>query len=151
MRVLALGLVLLSFCAHAELYRWVDRQSGSVRYSNTPPPWYGDPAKARANPPVEVIRYNAPGIEAKPTPKEESARITAATIASIEARWQELNKFFASLPASTDFARPPEGLRTQIEAYQTLSRDLDRLDPRGAERRRAQRPPGFDLARERLQ
>jgi hypothetical protein len=151
MRRLALALVLLSFCAHAELYRWVDRESGSVRYSNTPPPWYGDPAKERVNPPVEVLRYDAPGTAAKPTPKEESARITAATIASMEARWRELTKFFASLPPSTDFARPAEGLRSQIEAYQTLSRELDRLDPGGAERRRAQRPPGFDAARERLQ
>jgi hypothetical protein len=151
MKLLVFALALWSFCAHADLYRWVDRQTGSVKYSSTPPPWYGDPEKERASPPVEVIRYNAPGTAAKPTPQQESAKITAATIASMEARWRELTKFFASLPASTDFARPGEGLRPQIEAYQTLSRELDRLDPGGAERRRAQRPPAFDAARERLQ
>jgi len=147
MRLFALALVLTSFCAHADLYRWVDRQTGSVKYSSSPPPWYGDRAKERSSPPVEVIRYNAPAPAAKPTPKEENASI----IASMQARWRELNKFFGSLPPSTDFARPGEGLRPQIEAYQTLSRELDRLDPAGAERRRAQRPPGFDAARERLQ
>lgn len=66
MQFLALALVLLSFSVHAELYRWIDRPSGSVKYSSTPPPWYGDAAKERAN----------------------SARITAATIASMEARWR---------------------------------------------------------------
>ncbi len=151
MRLVVLTLVLWSSCTHADLYRWVDRHSGSVRYSTSPPPWYGDPEKARTSPPVEAIRYQAPGTPAKPTPQEESAKITAATIASMEARWRELTKFFASLPASTDFARPGEGLIPQIEAYQTLSRELDRLDPAGAERRRAQRPPAFDAARERVQ
>jgi hypothetical protein len=147
MRFLALALVLLSFSVHAELYRWIDRPSGSVKYSSTPPPWYGDAAKERANPPVEVIRFDAPGTAAKPTPKEQSARITAATIASMEARWQELNKFFAELPPSTDYARAGEGIQPQIAAYQTLSRELDRLDPAGAKRRRAQRPPALDLLR----
>ena len=36
MRFLALALVLLSFSVHAELYRWIDRPSGSVKYSSTP-------------------------------------------------------------------------------------------------------------------
>ena len=30
MRFLALALVLLSFSVHAELYRWIDRASGSI-------------------------------------------------------------------------------------------------------------------------
>ena len=135
MTLVVLTLVFWRVCSHRDLYRWVDRQTGSVRYSTSPPPWYGDPEKERTSPPVEVIRDNAPGAAAKPTPK---------------ARWRELNRFFNSLPPGTDFARPAEGLRSQIEAYQTLSRELDRLDPAGAERRRAQRPPGFDIARERL-
>jgi hypothetical protein len=146
MRALVFALAFWSVCVHADLYRWVDRQTGSVKYSNTPPPWYGDPEKERRSPPVEVIRYNTPGAAAKPTPRQESAKVTAATITSMEARWQELNKFFAALPPSTD-ARAVEGLKPQIEAYQTLSRDLDRLDPAGAERRRAQRPPGLPLLR----
>ena len=147
MRALVLALLLYSLCAHADLYRWVDRQSGSVKYSSTPPPWYGDPEKERRSPPVEVIRYNAPGAAAKPTPQEESAKTNAATIATMEARWLELTKFFASLPPSTDYARAGEGIRPQIQAYETLSRDLDRLDPAGAERRRAQRPPALNLLR----
>lgn len=61
-----------------------------------------------------------------------SARITAATIASMEARWLLLSG---------------EGIQPQIAAYQTLSRELDVLDPAGAKRRRAQRPPALDLLR----
>jgi hypothetical protein len=72
MRFLALALALLSFSVHAELYRWIDRASGSVKYSSNPPP-------------------------------------------------------------STDYARAGEGIQPQIAAYQTLSRELDRLDPAGAD------------------
>ena len=70
-----------------------------------------------------------PSFTAGSIANEQSARITAATIASMEARWQELNKFFAELPPSTDYARAGEGIQPQIAAYQTLSRELDRLDP----------------------
>ena len=41
--------------AGADLYRWVDRDSGSIKYSSYPPPWYGDEAKQRRAPKVEVI------------------------------------------------------------------------------------------------
>ena len=41
--------------AAADLYRWVDPETGSVKFSSYPPPWYGDAAKARRAPKVEVI------------------------------------------------------------------------------------------------
>ena len=41
--------------AAADLYRWVDPESGSVKFSSYPPPWYGDEAKQRHAPKVEVI------------------------------------------------------------------------------------------------
>lgn len=41
--------------AAADLYRWVDPDTGSVKFSSYPPPWYGDPAMERRAPKVEVI------------------------------------------------------------------------------------------------
>ena len=71
--------------AAADLYRWVDPESGSVKFSSYPPPWYGDPAMERRAPKVEVIpeRSRAPSsgpkpeIEAKPKPvaKPEPAAV----------------------------------------------------------------------------
>ena len=63
---------LAAFPADADLYRWIDRQSGSVKFSSTPPPWYGDPEKQRNAPAVEVIPYRAPA--APPKPAAEVAR-----------------------------------------------------------------------------
>jgi len=62
--------------AAADLYRWVDPETGSIKFSNAPPRWYGDPALERGAPKVEVIpeRSSAPSsgprpeIEAKPKP-----------------------------------------------------------------------------------
>jgi hypothetical protein len=59
--------------AAADLYRWVDPDTGSIKFSNYPPPWFGDPAKERRAPKVEVIpeRSSAPSSGPKP---EEVAR-----------------------------------------------------------------------------
>jgi hypothetical protein len=67
MRVLAFGLALCASFAHADLYRWVDRETGNVKFSNSPPPWFGDAEKQRTSPPVEVIRFGGPAA-AKPAP-----------------------------------------------------------------------------------
>ena len=65
--------------AAADLYRWVDPESGSVKFSNTPPPWYGDAAKERRAPKVELIpsRRNdtaTPATGDKPDPQGAAAR-----------------------------------------------------------------------------
>ena len=138
MKALVLLSALVAFPAQADLYRWIDRESGSVKFSNTPPPWYGDPEKERTSPAVEVIR------PAKPVARQESTKPAVSAIAMLEARWSELTKFFAALPSTTDFGRAGAGLRQHIEAYTALSAELDRLDPAGAERRRAQQPPTFE-------
>jgi hypothetical protein len=126
---------LAAFPAHADLYRWIDRQTGSVKFSNTPPPWYGDPEKQRNAPAVELIPYRASAAPVKPAVNEGAA--LARALAVLEGRWAELNRFFAALPATADFSRAG-GLRRQLETYVALSAELDRLDPAGAARRRAQ-------------
>ena len=54
-----LGLA-FSLPAHADLYRWVDPQSGSVKFSSVPPDWHGDPLREGVAPRVEVLRYQGP-------------------------------------------------------------------------------------------
>lgn len=136
--------LLLAFAApaaHAELYRWVDPQSGSVKFSNLPPPWYGDPAKARNAPKVDVIEYRIkppppPGAEAaKPKPAPQAS---SSVIADLEERWRELGESLSSFKDPSDFQRAGDGLRQQMEAYDAVRAELDRQDPAGAARRRAQ-------------
>jgi Domain of unknown function (DUF4124) len=140
--VLVLPVLVFPGVAQADIYRWVDRETGAVKFSNTPPPWYGDPEKERRNPPVEVIRYRGPGEKPRLAPEPEGAAAAAAaearTIATLEARWLELAKFFASLPPTTDFERAGPNIRQQLDSYQALGAELDRIDPAGTARRRSQ-------------
>ena len=54
--------------ALADLYRWVDPETGSVKFSSYPPPWYGDEAKEKRAPRVEHIPPRGPGASAQPEP-----------------------------------------------------------------------------------
>jgi len=51
---------LIALPARADLYRWVDPQSGSVKFSSVPPDWHGDPLREGVAPRVEVLRYQGP-------------------------------------------------------------------------------------------
>jgi hypothetical protein len=130
MRALVLVAACIAFAAHADLYRWVDPQTGSAKFSSTPPPWYGDPEKERGAPAVEVVPYRAHGGTAVP----EKEKKPAVGMAGLEARWSELLRYFASLPPGTDFS----GLQQQLQEYAAAGAELNRLDPAGAQRRRAQ-------------
>ena len=65
---LALFLLLAAIAipAGADLYRWVDPDTGSVKFSSYPPPWFGDAAKERRAPRVEVIPSARPAQAAEP-------------------------------------------------------------------------------------
>jgi hypothetical protein len=54
--------------AAADLYRWVDPETGSVKFSSYPPPWYGDEAKQRRAPKVEVIPARGEAVVKPETP-----------------------------------------------------------------------------------
>jgi hypothetical protein len=62
----------------------------------------------------------------------------ASVLLALETRLAALTKFFSALPPNADFSRAGSGIQQQIEAYQAVSAELDRLDPAGAARRRAQ-------------
>lgn len=138
MRFLLLAAALLALPVEADMYRWIDRETGSVKFSNTPPPWFGDPEKERQSPRVEVIKYRGPAEKPKPGPAPQGAGPEARTLATLEARWLELARFFASLPPGADLERANASIRQQAQAYQALSAELDRLDPGGTARRRSQ-------------
>jgi hypothetical protein len=131
--------------AVADLYRWVDAESGSVKFSSYPPPWYSEEIQQRGMPKVERIpsRSDAPARRDEP----EKARPTgigqelSKALEILEAKRKALMASFGSLPKGEDFSRAGEGLRQQVETYDALTAELDRMDPRGAERRRAAAPP----------
>ena len=102
----ALAFLLLCSAAHADLYRWVDPESGSVKLSSAPPPWFD----TGAGPQVERIPYV--GREGRAAPANE-------------ARWRELLLAISTQPT-----------RERLQALATLSAELDRADPGGAARRR---------------
>jgi hypothetical protein len=122
--------------AHADLYRWVDPQTGSVKFSSYPPPWFGDQARELNAPATAVIVDHAPGAPKPAAPVKPSA--AASVRAALETRLAALTQFFSALPSNQDFSRAGSGIQQQVEAYQALCAELDRIDPAGAARRRAQ-------------
>ena len=113
---LALALMLVATAAHADLYRWVDPQTGAVKFSSVPPP--------SAQPGVEVIPYR--GGAAAPT------QSPAAAAAPLELRWRELLAGISSaVPGSAD-------LPQRLQDFAAVSTELDRVDPAGAEQRRTE-------------
>ena len=121
--------------AHADLYRWIDPESGSVKYSSVAPSWYGDGERQGRAPAVEVVPYAPMGV---PTRKPDEAAAPGRTaVAALEARWRAFLQGFSRLTAS-DFERAGPGLGEQLKAYQGLVAELDRLDPAGRKRRQAQ-------------
>jgi hypothetical protein len=75
-----IAILLCSGHAAADLYRWVDPETGSVKYSSYPPPWYGDEAQERRAPKVEVIPSRSDPVMKPETPGRplEGARKDAA-------------------------------------------------------------------------
>ena len=107
--------------AQAQLYRWVDPDSGSVKFSSLPP------ADARVK--AEVVTPRSAAL-----PKAAPAA-PSQPVAPLETRWREMLARLMALPPQ-ELSRMTEGLRHQLESYQALSSELDRVDPDGAARRR---------------
>jgi hypothetical protein len=130
--------------AAAQLYRWIDPESGSVKLSSYPPPWYGDPALERRGPKVEVIPAGKPppaqpgttdaealpGMAQPAVPAQDAAVADAAT-----KRRAMLRELAAALGAGTTIS---PALQKRIEEFTALSEHLDRADPAGAAARLAE-------------
>jgi hypothetical protein len=127
MRALAL-LLFIAAPAHADLYRWIDPESGSVKLSSMPPtdPSINAEVVPFRNP--AAVAPQAPAAAAKPKP-------AASPVVALEARWSELLTQLTGVTPQ-DFNRGADGLRQHMEAYEAVRAELDRLDPAGAARRR---------------
>ncbi|MGQ0547003.1 MAG: hypothetical protein ACT4P3_17000 [Betaproteobacteria bacterium] len=132
MRTLLLIAGFAAFPVQADLYRWIDPESGSVKYSSVAPPWYGDAALLGRAPAVEVLPYQPSGI-----PQARSDE-RSSSVSAMEARWRAFLQAFSGLASAGDFERAGRALQEQLGAYQALAAELDRIDPGGAARRRAQ-------------
>jgi len=134
-------LLLTALPARADLYRWIDPETGAIKYSSYPPPWVGDAERERRLPPVEVLRYTPQGTAR--TPEGDKA------IAPLEERRRRLLQELLALPERKD--RRPDELQRQLQAYQQLGYELDRLDPKGAAARKAEDYEVMERVRRRLE
>ena len=112
-------LLLAAPAAHADLYRWVDPQTGSVKFSNLPPP--------ASQPGVEVVPYTGPV-----PPRAGSGR---SDMAALELRWRELLGEISHSQLSP--GNNPE-MQQRLRDFAELGAELDRLDPAGASGRRGE-------------
>jgi len=157
-----IALVAWAGAASAELYRWIDPESGSIKITSHAPPWYSEGGPLRGGPPVEVIRSSfsptvpdARRVGALPSPPKpaESRRESAPPAAGVEAqagggtmlekleaKRKELLRIFDAFPKATDFNSAGEGFGNHVKAYEAVSAELDRMDPKRAARRKAEEP-----------
>lgn len=134
---LAVWLFFWSLPAAADLYRWVDPESGSVKFSNYPPPWYGDGAQQRPGPKVEKIRAvrAAPARSAEPLEvqgdrKERQAAEDSAPIelgGTPEVRRAALLELVSRRVAALVAAAPEDAARVFNRLLAPLQQ-LERLD-----------------------
>ena len=141
MRSLLLLLMLAAWPAHADLYRWLDPETGTVKISSLPP---ADPSIQ-----AEVIRYNAPPPPKPAAPIAGVAPASAAAVPELENRWRSLLSQFTGL-SPQDFNKGAEGLQQHVQAYEAVRAELDRQDPAGAARRRAESTSVLDSMRARF-
>ena len=110
--------------AAAQLYRWVDPETGSVKFSSYPPPWFNDPAKQPRTPKVEVIAPTgtAPAFEPRPETDPEPAA-PPADDAPRQDR-QGVMKLLAQRAAALASSTP----ETMGKAYANLAEPLQQLE-----------------------
>jgi len=58
-RTLFIGLFAAAVPAQAQVFQWKDPESGTTRFSNTPPSWYRIPQPDSRPPRVQVFYYGA--------------------------------------------------------------------------------------------
>ncbi len=114
--------------AAADLYRWVDPETGSVKFSSYPPPWFGDAEKQRRAPKVEVIAPGKSATAFEPTPNTDRDRaVTSAADAPRGDRRGVLLKVLAHRVGSLVAAAPDATERAFVEISESLQ-ELEQLD-----------------------
>lgn len=110
-----LALMLFVTAAHADLYRWIDPETGSVKFSNVPP---------ASQTGVQVVPYRGRA----PLPEKPGA----SGAADLEPRWRRLLGEISAAPAGSP------ALPQQLQEFVGVSTELDKADPAGAARRRGE-------------
>ena len=134
MRALLL-LACVALPAHADLYRWVDPDTGSVKLSSLPPT---DPTVG-----AELVPYKAPALPKAPATPAASKPAATTSVPELQLRWSQLMTQLTGLTPQ-DFNRGSEGLKQHMEAYEAVRAELDRMDPAGAARRNAESTSIFE-------
>ena len=128
MRLAFASVVLLSVWAipaAADLYRWVDPETGSVKFSSYPPPWYDKAPAARRTPKVELIPSTRTAPAFEPSPIVEREPMVAAT-GRVDRR-DALLKQLAQRAAALISAAPDATEQAFIELAGPLQ-ELEQLD-----------------------
>ena len=108
--------------ARADLYRWVDPQTGSIKFSSVPPP----PSQAG----VEVVPYR--GGAAPPKPPAPAGTTASPADPTLDLRWRELLGEISVAPPGSSL------LQQRLQDFATVNAEFEQRDPAGAERRRAE-------------
>jgi hypothetical protein len=121
----------------ADLYRWVDPETGSVKFSSYPPPWMNDAASKGRAPKVEVIAPSRSAPAFAPETQGESAPKAAERSGGREALLKQLAQRVAALASS-----PPEAMAQAYAEFAEPLQQLERMD-------RQQKPsnPGDEAVR----
>ena len=139
--------------AHAQLYRWVDPATGSVKFSSVPPPWYGDPALERRAPKTERIPSGAPAPAVRgdlPPPADPSAaRPLSPLLGILDEQRRMLIRDIVAVAAKGG----PEAVATarrKADEVQAIMDQLDKADPAGIANRQADLQPAVKAVTELL-
>jgi hypothetical protein len=142
-------LLVLLFCrlAHADMYRWVDPDTGSVKFSNLPP-------AERPGLAVEVLPYQAapPVPVTAPAPVVTPAaappvRAERSPRAPQEARWRLALERLAEAVERPDADRADPRLQGLVKRAEAANGELDKLDPAGAAARKRELQSAMDSLR----
>lgn len=141
MRIILLGVLVgvltgLAPSAFGELYRWRDPQTGSIKYSTYPPPWFGDAAREARSPKVEVLGERG-SAAAKSKPADAMAEKVAEVIQFMESRRAQLLNRMTVARASPGFSPTDAAFQQDLQAYRSVTRELDKFDSTGAAARHA--------------
>ena len=122
MRRVLLLFLLAGMPARADLYRWVDPQTGSVKFSSVPPP--------ASQPGVQLLPYRDNGANGAGTEAPRPAPPPAPSAPSaLELRWREALAEVSAAPPGSPLAQQ------RLRELAGLTAELDRADPAGATQR----------------